>query len=42
MVALLPRDDDQPIADDLSYPPIIVLWQEMGVKAAGTAAELGQ
>ena len=31
MVALLPRDDDQSIADDLSYRLIIVPWQGMGV-----------
>jgi hypothetical protein len=42
MVALLPRDDDQSIADDLSYRRIIVPWQEMGVKAVGTAAERGR
>ena len=42
MVALLPRDDDWSIADDLSYRPIIVPWQEMGVKAVGTAAERGR
>ena len=42
MVALLPRDDDQPIADYLSYRLIIVPWQEMGVKAVGTAAERGR
>lgn len=42
MVALLPRDDDQLIADDLSYRRIIVLWQEMGIKAVGTAAERGR
>ena len=41
MVAPLPWDDDQPIADDLSYRPIIVPWQGMGVKAVGTAAERG-
>ena len=44
MVALLPRDDDKSIAiaDDLSYRPLIVPWQEMGVKAIGTAAEQGR
>ena len=41
MVNLLPQDDDQSIADDLSYQPIIVPWQEMGVKAVGMAAERG-
>ena len=35
MVGLLPRDDDddQSIADDLSYQLIIVPSQEMGVQA---------
>ena len=42
MVALLPQDDGQPIADDLSYRPIIFLWQEMGVKAIRTAEERGR
>ena len=41
MVAPLQRDDDQSIADELSYRPIIVPWQGMGVKAVGTAAERG-
>ena len=42
MVALLPQDDDQSIADDLSYWLIIVPWQEMGVKAVRTAVERGR
>ena len=42
MVAPLPRDYAQPIADDLGYRPIIVPWQGIGVKAAGTAAERGR
>ena len=42
MVALLPQDDDQSIADDLSYQLIIIPWQGMGVKAVGTAAERGR